>query len=536
MISHRTKNFISALCLSVLIHGAASAQSPDPFDGYYFKSFKADTTTVTPLGMIMLSDRSTIVYGNRYTQGYPHNLKVHFHDQYGEFRGSYEYPAPGKYMRTKRIYRSDAGGFLAVRIGESWIGPLSAIHFDSAFNVVSETVTPVDTIFSPSFTDLLSTGDGGYVLVKYREFDKPRNSQYPPRWYSHVVQPYCGRITPKGDTLWWKQLTHGTSDWGFNVFLTSAHVLRNGDFVFTGFTRDQEMAPVYTNWMGTIVFKTDADGNQKWLYAVGFFYTWPKAFYDAVELDDGSIVVVGSDTPLGNQIGRAQFAVLSPDSGKLLRQRFYGTEFNGYDNFSFVRRMRDGGFLFAGEKSKHIDTLWGTNAWFLRTDGQGNVRWSREFNIDRWTYTNSIELTPDEECVALVNSNNYYNNTGNEIWPINTVNPTTYTLLKLGARGEVSAVESPTEERVGAVLGAGYPNPAHVGGMLTIPYTASSSGHLSIVVHDALGRPVRNVYDGNAEPGDHAVSFSPSGLAPGVYHARLRTEKGIMSRKLVVLR
>ena len=519
-----------------LTQGAARAQEAGkPVDNvtFYFKTFIVDSTKLQPLGMRLLGDQRPIVLGTTY--GVPYrNLKVDLHGNNGEYTESFEYPSTEYRWNLKRFYKIDSGGFLAMR----WRGvsnvPTGVLRFDSALNFVSQTDIPIDTVFDKAMTDLLATDDGGYVLVQYRKYIKPTNERF--GYNAYAYQPYCARITPKGDTLWWRQYTSGTPDFGFTMQFNRALALRGGGFVFAGNNRAVGVHAEIRLELGLYLLKTDANGNEKWHFSRATDGSYPSLFYDVAELDDGTIAAVGSVSPLPPGVGgRAILYVFSPDSGKLLWWRNYGTRWFGYDNFSFIRRMRDGGFLLAGEKTKKIDSSLATVAWIVRTNGQGDVRWSREFDIDYWTWTKSIELTPDDGCVVLVHSFPYLPKR-NPVEPINTWIARHYSLIRIGPLGEVSAIDAPMTHADGLVLGSGYPNPASGNGLVTIPYSSAIAGRISITLHDALGRLVRTVMQGPTEPGDHAISFSAAGLAPGVYHACLRGERDILTRKLVLLR
>jgi len=65
-----------------------------------------------------------------------------------------------------------------------------------------------------------------------------------------------------------------------------------------------------------------------------------------------------------------------------------------------------------------------------------------------------------------------------------------------------------------------YPNPFNPS--TTLSFTLPVSGEVSLIVYDALGRPVATAVDGYRSAGTHHVGFDASGLSSGTYLAVLR--------------
>ena len=97
----------------------------------------------------------------------------------------------------------------------------------------------------------------------------------------------------------------------------------------------------------------------------------------------------------------------------------------------------------------------------------------------------------------------------------------------------------PVPEALG--LEQNYPNPFGSGaasGVLstTLSVSLPSSSHVSLSVHDALGREVAVLMDGVADAGHHTVRFDAQGLPGGVYVAQLRCGGTTLTRKMLLLR
>jgi hypothetical protein len=77
-------------------------------------------------------------------------------------------------------------------------------------------------------------------------------------------------------------------------------------------------------------------------------------------------------------------------------------------------------------------------------------------------------------------------------------------------------------------------NPAR--GAVALDFALPRAGHVTLEVLDLAGRRVATLVDGLRPAGSGAATFDPSGGAAGVYFARLRTEQGARTAKLVVTR
>ncbi len=90
-----------------------------------------------------------------------------------------------------------------------------------------------------------------------------------------------------------------------------------------------------------------------------------------------------------------------------------------------------------------------------------------------------------------------------------------------------------------AALGANYPNPFNPS--TTIPFTLARSGHVSLRIHDAAGRTIATLVNGKRAQGPGSVTWdgrSDAGrpVPSGIYFARMVTEDGGFTRKLVLVK
>ena len=79
-----------------------------------------------------------------------------------------------------------------------------------------------------------------------------------------------------------------------------------------------------------------------------------------------------------------------------------------------------------------------------------------------------------------------------------------------------------------------YPNPFNP--ETTLAWTLPQSGEAALIVYDIQGREVVRLVDGYHPAGFHQIEFNASSLTSGVYFARLISEQGQSTQKLLLLK
>ncbi|MCG8607011.1 DNRLRE domain-containing protein, partial [bacterium] len=87
------------------------------------------------------------------------------------------------------------------------------------------------------------------------------------------------------------------------------------------------------------------------------------------------------------------------------------------------------------------------------------------------------------------------------------------------------------------VLGANYPNPFNI--ETTIQYGLPNATHVRLEIYNIHGQLIRTLVDGPQPPGLKRVKWNGSNefgleVSSGVYFAKLRTEKIILTEKLIL--
>ncbi len=79
-----------------------------------------------------------------------------------------------------------------------------------------------------------------------------------------------------------------------------------------------------------------------------------------------------------------------------------------------------------------------------------------------------------------------------------------------------------------------YPNPFNP--TTTIRYEVPESGHVTITVYNMLGRKITTLVNGNQSAGLNKVEFNASDLVSGIYYYKMKTEKTIIVKKMILLK
>jgi hypothetical protein len=101
------------------------------------------------------------------------------------------------------------------------------------------------------------------------------------------------------------------------------------------------------------------------------------------------------------------------------------------------------------------------------------------------------------------------------------------------ATGRVTVmIDAELPDRV--LLDANYPNPFNP--VTRIRFALPEPMHARLEIHDAMGRQVAVLFDGESREGDHEVAFEARDLASGVYFYRLAAGGQVLVRRMLLLK
>jgi hypothetical protein len=215
-----------------------------------------------------------------------------------------------------------------------------------------------------SFT-VQQTTDGGYIMT--RSTDSYGAGNY---------DVYLIKTDANGDTLWTKTFGGTGQDDGHSVQQTS-----DGGYIITGYTSSFGITDAY-------LVKTDANGNLIWSKIFGGVNG--GAGYSVQQTTDGGYIVTGNTSSFG--VGNVDVYLIKTDTnGDTLWTRTFGG--TGDDFGSSVQQTTDGGYVITGATSS-----FGTgnaDVYLIKTDVNGNTLWTKTFGGTGYDDGQFVQQTTD---------------------------------------------------------------------------------------------------------------------------------------------
>ncbi len=198
---------------------------------------------------------------------------------------------------------------------------------------------------------VVETSDGGYALAGYTYSYGAGNADF---W---LVK------TDSAGNMMWNQTYGGTNqDRAHSVVETS-----DGGYALAGFTYSYGAGtPTYRNFW---LVKTDSAGNMQWSRA----YKGPgfdNFAYSLVQTGDEGYALAGTTGP-------AFWLVKTDLAGNAQWNKTYGLAAVGDDFAYSLIETGDGGYALAGYTYSY--GAGGSDFWLVKTDGVGNMEWSRAY-------------------------------------------------------------------------------------------------------------------------------------------------------------
>jgi hypothetical protein len=313
------------------------------------------------------------------------------------------------------------------------------------------------------------------------------------------------RTDAEGDSLWSHSFGGRLWDGARSVVQTP-----DGGFALAGFTGSYG-AGAFDMWL----VKTDANGDSLWSRTYGGG-SYDEA-YALQQTLDGGFILCGYTGSFGDGYENG-WLVKTDSAGALEWHHPYGQGLGVHAED--VCQLDDSGYVVSGiYQYESLDA----QAWLIRTDGNGDSLWSRQWGDGQVSDANALALSSDGSYVlgGITNRNLHQPGTG-DAWLLKT------------ERDPLDGVEHRMSLPYGYSLKV-YPNPFN--SVCTIAYTLPRSSNVQVIVYDVTGRNVQQLLGGQQEAGVGEVVFDADGLASGVYFARFMVRGiPITSQKLLLLK
>ncbi|HEY3295122.1 MAG TPA: T9SS type A sorting domain-containing protein [bacterium] len=282
---------------------------------------------------------------------------------------------------------------------------------------------------------------------------------------------------------------------------------RDGGYILAGSTR--ATANAHSDYL---LMRLNSLGDTVWTRTFGGSATEDIA-NSVVQTSDGGFAFTGPSESYGPG---GDVVLIKTDT--LGRQQWLHT-YGGSDeeHGHVVLATHDGGFFLAG----HTNSFGvGGDVYVVKTDGDGNLLWSRSWGGAGLDVAESAVELPDGGFLVAGETTSFGAGDAN-IW-----------LLRIASdlASDQPSVASPGE----FFLAQNYPNPFNA--VTDIRFELPHAGRATLSVYDVLGRETATLLDGQLPGGPHTVHLDASGWPSGVYFCRLSAGQSTGVRKLMLLK
>lgn len=191
------------------------------------------------------------------------------------------------------------------------------------------------------------------------------------------------RLDGKGNVKWEK--TYGGED---DEYTNAVAIAPNGDIITAGSTSSFGAGNADL-W----IMRLSANGDVKWQMTYGG--TGDDEAYAVALAPDGNIVVSGYTESFGAGDWDAWILRLS-GNGNVIWQKTYGGKKT--DEANAVAIAGNGDIVVAGDTSSF--GAGASDAWVLRLDGDGNVKWAKAYGGKKDDYANAVALTSSGDIIV----------------------------------------------------------------------------------------------------------------------------------------
>lgn len=280
-------------------------------------------------------------------------------------------------------------------------------------------------------------------------------------------------------------------------------------FVVTGWTESFS-----AGYEDVYLLKIDSGGDTLWTRSYGGeSFDWGESIQ---QVTDGGYIITGSTASFGAG-GNDVYLMRTDGSGEILWSRTYGgaTADDGYS----VQETADGGYIVTATTFSYGDG--GSDFYLIKTDAYGDTLWTGTYGGPSNERASSIQITADGGYI-VAGSTHSFGEGDYDIW-----------LIRLDS-------ETGIDERVnrqvpsGFFLSQNFPNPFNTA--TSIDFDVPAESDIDIAVYDVLGRRVATLLHGQKQPGRHNVIWDAGAAASGIYFGRLQAGSMSQSIRMTLLK
>lgn len=198
-----------------------------------------------------------------------------------------------------------------------------------------------------------------------------------------------------------------------------------------------------------------------------------------------------------------------------------------------------------GNTSPNLTQITGSGFTLRYNDIQGGPSFSGNINVNPQFRDSNYVLTPGSPCIDKGDSSSQYNdledpnNTGFAKYPSlgglrNDIGAYGGSFARI-LTGQLIGVNDPSVNIPSDFrLFQNYPNPFNP--VTKISFELPAQGNVEVRVYDASGRETALLFSGVKSSGRHELLFDASKLSSGVYFYTMKTDKILLTRKMVLIK
>jgi len=434
--------------------------------------------------------------------------------------------------RGHAVWQTSDGGYIIA--GQTWLGSptfgtydMYVVKTDMAGNVQWRQTYAYNNAASPGADVALAVqqlSDGGYIIGGFTQSTS---------WASYII-----RTDSLGNAIWSNIYPGSWQSECYDIQATP-----DGGFILTGtessFTTDGDL----------LIIKLDANGNLIW-----------KKIYGTVDIEkgesiqrlqDGGYIIAGMSTHGAG--GYDMYVVRTNSTGDSLWSRTIGGF--GDDRAFSVATTQDGSHLVTGWTwsygqglgdvylVKLLESVVPVELTGFTANTNGNdviINWSTATELNNSGFEVEKKSENENWCTigfiqgsGTTQQNHIYSFTDYSV----TLGKYSYRLKQVDYDGsyeysyiiEVEMNSIPTQFS----LEQNYPNPFNPS--TTIKYSLPEAGKITLKLYDILGNEIAVLEEGFKERGNYNISFNAD-LASGIYLYRLQHSRGVITKKMVLLK
>lgn len=193
-------------------------------------------------------------------------------------------------------------------------------------------------------------------------------------------------------------------------------------------------------------------------------------------------------------------------------------------------------WMYVGNDSCLYPVGTGQQAYFQLTPGDTVWWFPPQFRMDHVAvpYFNKVKIT-FFLGIPLIDGMEYVFDNLRACYGFGPTSDSTVLIDRFGEQQGVASVEYvPGNIPSGFSLAQNYPNPFNP--TTVIGFTVPEAADLSLIVYSLLGTPVQTLAEGRFAPGTYRAVVNATLLASGPYFYQLRTNRLVMTRKMLLVR